>query len=382
MRHYLFGSSTAHRTEECPAWVEQSEGLPRADSSFAMDGTVIHQLLENAALIDQYRMEDQLGKLVVDDHPRVTAEHLQMAQEMWAATRQLLDEYGAIEYEAETTGTAAADVGGTLDMIADCGDTALLIDYKTGMGVQVDAVNNRQILFAAAVCQESSEASDMLDGKDKFVGIIIQPNRAGEVAVKRWEFDQADIAAFWEGHLQKIELARQGGLTPVAGDHCKFCPANGLCDATTGNLLRMARLDDKNLEQLAWGLDHIEQVKDTIKNIEKRAYEQLEVGAEIPGWKLVRGRPGNTRWIDQGVALARLRRMLGGKKHVVKEQLLSPAQVIALAKTIGNLSAVKPVVDELTERPPATKNTLAPASDPRPAVLSASGLSAALDSLK
>ena len=146
MRHYLFGSSTAHRTEECPAWVEQSEGLPRADSSFAMDGTVIHQLLENAALIDQYRMEDQLGKLVVDDHPRVTAEHLQMAQEMWAATRQLLDEYGAIEYEAETTGTAAADVGGTLDMIADCDDTALLIDYKTGMGVQVDAVNNLSLI--------------------------------------------------------------------------------------------------------------------------------------------------------------------------------------------------------------------------------------------
>lgn len=382
MQHYTFGSSTANRTNRCQAWVSQSEGVPRSESTYAMDGTVTHQLLENRALEDDYDFKAQIGKRLQADWPPVTADHVDMAVQMWTATTTLLSEHGAYEWEAETTGKAAEDVGGTLDMIANCGDLALLVDYKTGMGVQVDPVNNAQILFATAVCLIDSPAVDMLQGKTKFLAVIIQPNRGGEVQVKTWEYTIDQVNAFWRDHTQNIEIARTGDTEPVAGGHCTFCPANGLCDATTGNLLRMVQLDASDLEQLAWGLDHIEQVKKTIASIEKIAYQQLEVGAKIDGWKLVKGRPGNTRWIDQEAAIKALRRAFKGKRYIVKESLLTPTQLLALAKKQDITDKVKPIVEGLTERPESNKNTLARESDKRPAILSSEALAASLNSIK
>jgi hypothetical protein len=168
----------------------------------------------------------------------------------------------------------------------------------------------------------------------------------------------------------------------VAGDHCTFCPANGLCDATTGQMLRMQQLDLKDLEQLAWGLDRIEAVKKTITAIEKLAYEQLEVGATIPGWKLVKGRPGNTRWKNTDAAIRRLRRFFGGKAAIMEQELMSPTKILGLAKMAGIKDKVAPIIEELVERPESDKNTLAKASDPRPAVLSASALAMSLNSIK
>jgi hypothetical protein len=347
-----------------------------------MDGTLIHQLLENIGLDDNYPLQAQLGKRVIPDAPRVTQEHIEMAKGMWGHTEALLAANGALEWEAETTGTAAADVGGTLDMIANCGDKALLIDYKTGMGIQVDPTDNAQILFAAAVCLMNSAAKDMLEGKEQFVAAIIQPDRSGEIRTKTWEFTLDQVNAFWAVHEQQIEVARVGDSKPVAGDHSTFCPANGLCDATTGQMLRMQQLNLKDLENLAWGLDHIEAVKKTISAIEKLAFEQLEVGATIPGWKLVKGRPGNTRWKNPDTAIRRLRRLFGGKAAIMDQALMSPTKILGMAKMAGIKDKVAPIVEELVERPESDKNTLAKTSDPRPAVLSVSALAMSLNSIK
>ena len=271
-----------------------------------MDGSIIHQMLEDRALDNDYVFSGQVGNTNQEFNQVITQDHVDMALQTWAATEAVLDRHGAMEWEAETTGTAGEDIGGTLDMIANCGDKALLIDYKTGMGVNVSPVNNKQLLFATAVCEIESDAADMLVDHDNFVGIIIQPNRNGEIEIKEWEFTRELVDSFWDKHLENIALARKGGCTPVAGDHCKFCPANGLCDATNGNLLRIQQLDPEKVTQLAEGLGMIEQVKATIANLIKLAEQQLEVGVVVPGWKLVAGRPGNTAWDDAEKALKRL----------------------------------------------------------------------------
>lgn len=384
MKHYPFGSSTAARTDACLAWRQESAGVPNKESAFAIDGTITHGILEMFAL-------DEACPDIVEGH-KVEQSHREMAYAMWDDTLAVLKQHDMTEWEPEVTATTAEDVGGTLDLVAANTTTAMLLDYKTGMGVQVSPVNNKQILFATAnMLYGDSPATDLVEGRDLFVGVIMQPNRAGEVETKVWEYTRDQVDAFWEKHQQNICIARDGGdLAPVAGDHCKFCPANGLCDATTGNLLRMAQLDPDDVEQLVWALDHIEAVKQTIKAVEKLAYEQLEVGQEIPGWKLVRGRPGNTSWDDPAAALKKLKRLTRGLRTeddvrvgalLETKKMVSPTQAKKLLKTAGIEKSQIDKLDMLTHRPDAKGFTLAPESDKREAILSADALGAALNSI-
>lgn len=378
MKHFTHGSSTAARTDICQQWRAQSEGVPRKDSDFAQDGTAVHDMLEKRALDDDYQFE-------MEGRPDL----VQLAKDMWAETEKVIDHYHATEWEPEVTASTAEDVGGTLDLVLSTGDSrTIFLDYKSGAGVQVSPVNNKQILFAAAnTLYGESSASDLVLGHTEFIGIIMQPNRAGEIESRAWEFTLDQVDAFWDDHMKNIELARKGEGNLEAGDHCRFCPANGLCDATTGNLLRMQQLDPDDVEQLVWGLSMIEEVKQTIKAIEKKAYDALEIGQEIPGWKLVRGRPGNTSWNDDKEALDKLKRVTRGKKidDVRVATLLETKKVVSptqAKKILKQAEVATDFLDEITHRPEPKGLTLAPDSDKREAVLSADALNAALNSIR
>lgn len=389
MKHYTFGSSTAARTDACQAWRRESADVPKQpESSYAVDGTIVHGLLEALALGDP--LPD-----IIEGH-RADVDHKALATEFWAETEALLDELGVEELEPEVTATTAEDVGGTLDLVGVTRKKAgLLLDYKTGIGVQVEATGNKQILFAAAnLLYGDSPAKDLIEGVDKFIGVIMQPDQSGEIQVKRWDFTLDIVDAWWHDHQNNILIARQcpDDLEPVAGDHCKFCPANGLCDATTGNLLRMKQLDPEDIEQLAWGLSMIKEVEATIAAIQKKALQALEVGQEIPGWKLVAGRAGNTAWEDEEAALRALKRLTRGlrtddDKRVATllqaKKTLTPTQAAKLLKQHGVPKAsIDSMLEKYTYRPPAKSNVLAPEEDSREAVLSTEALSQALNSVK
>lgn len=381
IKHYPFGSSTAARTDACQGWRAQSEGVPRKESQFAVDGTIVHGILEQLAL-------GEAEPDIVEGH-KVEKDHRVMAREIWALTEDFLSDHGVTEWEPEVTATTAEDVGGTLDLVGASADKTILLDYKTGQGVQVDPCDNKQILFAAAnVIHGESGADDLI--RDKFLGVIVQPDRAGDIRIKTWEFDREIVDRWWKQHQDNIAIARGADLDndTVAGDHCKFCPANGLCPATTGRLLKMKQFHPDDLEVIKEGLDMVEDVKQTIKAIEQKAYDALEAGQEIPGWKLVRGRPGHTTWDDPEAALKLLKKLTRGLKDEDGERLALQMEV---RKAITPTQAKKilkahevpaDVLDECTHRPEPKGFTLAPESDKREAVLSAEAFGAALDSIK
>jgi hypothetical protein len=385
VKHFPFGSSTAARTDECQQWKDQSKNIPPAeDSPFAIDGTIIHGILE------QYALGEMVPPESIEGHP-VENHHIDLANDMWDETSLLLQRNGATQWEPEVQATTADDVGGTLDLVADCSNDTfnftMLLDYKTGRGIQIDPENNKQILFAAAnMLYGSSSATDLIEHNDHFLGVIMQPNQSGEIETREWAFTRERVDAFWKNHQQNIELARRGQGDMNPGSHCKYCPANGLCDATTGNLLRMKQLDPEDLEQLKWGLDMVEEVKETIKQIEAMAYRQMELGQAIPGWKLVRGRAGSTAWDDPEYALKKLKRMLRGCKVdgeraitlVETKKLISPTQAKQLLK---KAEVATDWLDEITHRPEPKGLTLAKESDKRPAVLSAEAMQDALNSI-
>ena len=168
MKHYKYGGSTAKRTEHCTAWVNLSEGIPKTVSDAANTGTAIHFMLESANLSDDVDFDSLRDTKCPETGLTIDRDMVSLAKIMWAADQALMDEYNVQEWEAETTGQYSDLVGSTVDKVAvgttDLGQVTLLIDYKTGTGVQVDAVVNEQLLHNAWCLTESSEAQDLFEG--------------------------------------------------------------------------------------------------------------------------------------------------------------------------------------------------------------------------
>ena len=95
------------------------------------------------------------------------------------------------------------------------------------------------------------------------------------------------------------------------------------------------------------------------QGVQKHAHKLLMEGGILPDYKLVAGR-SQRKWVDEQVAEESLIQILGDKAHVSK--LVSPAQA---EKLLGKAKAGE--VTDLWHKPDG-RPTLAPDSDPRPAV--------------
>lgn len=379
MKHYPFGGSTAKRTINCPAWKGLSKDIPTTESAAALRGTAIHYLLEQRALDDTYQFDTRLGRKV-EGH-LMEPEDIVLAGEIWHAMENLMAEYQIDEFEAETTGEYDEDIGSTIDFIARgySGDqpVLLMVDYKTGRGVQVDAIGNDQLLHNAMSLMANSEAEDLFEDVHHFVGVIIQPNRNGEVQVKTWEFTLKMVIE-WEGKfLNAVEVAVNGNAIPKAGSHCAFCPAEPTCPAKTGQALAALQRTPDDLKILGENMAMVSELRAWCSQVEKAAFDALHVGSEVKGFKMV-NKLARESWKDEELAIKTLRTKAGGKLHMVEEKLKSPAQIRKLLKARGH--DVDLIEMKLTEKK-SSGTTIVPESDKRDAVMSHEAFKASLASV-
>ncbi len=382
MKHYLNGGSTADRTDNCHAWKQLSAGIPNIESEAAKNGTAIHKMLEDNVLIDDYDIAQRLGRECPETGLTITLEMVELAQEMWTAAEALMDRYNCEFLEAETTGEYDDETGSTVDMVfaghsPEGKPVTVLLDYKSGRGKQVEAVGNAQLLHNAWCLQANSEASDMFDDAEMIVAAIIQPDRGGNVQTREWAFTKKMVVEFSDRHLIAIEKSKQPGVQPVAGSWCSFCPAEATCPAKTGDAQRALLRTPDNLELLAQNMALVELLKPWISSVEKAVYGSLELGAEVEGWKLV-NKLARESWKDEQAAIRALRRKAGGKRAIVVEKLLTPAQARKVLKAAGH--EVDLIEMGLTEKK-SSGTTIAPESDKREAVLSAEAFGHALASV-
>lgn len=121
---------------------------------------------------------------------------------------------------------------GKADLFARKGPFGVVIDYKTGRGDVAAAPENLQ-LRALVACVAA----------DEFLGsvevVIVQPWASPRVSVAYYGPKEIDLAT-----AESVGIARRaiedGGKTTTAGDHCKYCPAKGLCPATKAAVQTMA----------------------------------------------------------------------------------------------------------------------------------------------
>ena len=286
-------------------------------------------------------------------------------------------------------------------------DHVTVVDYKHGQGVAVEVEENEQELYyALGVAIHYDWAFETIDL------VVVQPRCPhADGPVRRWSTDKAYLRAFQERLVAAADAADDPAAPRVAGDHCTFCVGIPFCDAIKERSFATALADfaeddaPVEVEALPTGpqtsdadLEHrlraLPMIDAFVKGLEAEAMRRLRESptGEAFGYKLVR-KKSNRKLHDEvpilcegddapsmvpvTVALVELGfpedelyepRKLKGPAKIEK---LRPPELMAKLKLEKVKAPAKWIMEQIarfTHKPPGGI-AVAPASDPRPAVL-------------
>ncbi len=354
----IVGGSTAKRVIACPGSVALVQQMPpRPSSKYADEGTLLHHAI--AAVLETGKPASEF----------IGAEYngLELTEDL--ADRKLLPALAALdvidpdtvmEYAVEQVvgfGHVLPGVFGSADLVGRIGERGVLVDWKFGDGVAVEAVENPQALFYIAAAMHTTATSWAFRDVEAIDVYIVQPPM-----VRHWSTTVARVKQFEAELILAVRAAEQPDAPLKTGDHCRWCAAKAVCPLVTGAVARADRaaLKTVNVDDLAAALDKIELLEGWIKDAREMAQALLENGTDVPGYKLVAKR-AMRQWANEAAALTALTE--AGCSAEELTELKSPAQVEKVLKKRkidmpeGLITAV------------SSGNTLASADDPRPAVL-------------
>jgi hypothetical protein len=359
----IVGGSTAKRVIACPGSVKLVQKMPPQPSSvYADKGTLLHEaiseiLLDRPNVVGSIYKGQTLTQELYDEKIVPALEALDQ-----------VDPNDDLVYEVETRvgfGDLLPGVFGSTDLVGRIGDRAVVLDWKFGDGVIVDAEENAQLMFYAAAAMRTEELKWAFDGATEIECVIVQPPM-----VKRWVTTPERIATFERELVRAVKSAMQDDAPLAQGEHCRWCAAKPVCPQMTGAVDRAIKQQIVNLDvdTLAQHLHTADLLEGWIKDLRALAFGLLEQGATVPGFKLVQ-KQARRQWVDEANAA----KVLG--EDFIESVLLSPAQAEKLLKK-RKLALPDDLVVSVS-----SGTTLAPVDDPRPAVQSFIGLSKALSKL-
>lgn len=371
--HSRIGASTCERWWNCPGSVRAVAAIPpQTESPYAAEGTAAHELGE-ICLHDGKDACEHVGEFSKSgiEFTDEMAEAVQMYLDTIRfdmATYDLTKEDIKIEHRFHLTHVDEAAFGTN-----DCNlpvflDKVIVYDYKHGKGVAVDAEENKQLMYYAL-------GAAALGDYETVEVVIVQPRAVHrDGPIRRWTLSIAELDSFAEQLKVKIEATRAHNANLVVGEWCKktFCPAMATCPAVRGRVQRDAMVVfDKpvvslpapetitvlEMRRLLEGMPLIEQ---WLKSVWAYAEQRANNGEEVLGFKLVRGREGNRKWVNPEDTLALFEAGLT-EDDMYEQNLKSPAVLEKISKE------AKAAIKNLTTRSEG-KIILVPEDDPREAV--------------
>lgn len=345
----IVGGSTAKRVIACPASIELVAKMPpKPSSKYADEGTLLHDAISQ--ILDCKATPESVIGMVY--------EGITLTQELYddkiAVALAALDEIDPdkqMEFAVESSvnfGDLLPGVFGSADLLGRIGNRAIVLDWKFGNGVAVEAIENYQGMFYAAAAMRTLDTEWVFDGATEIEIIIVQPPM-----VKRWVTTPERIKAF---ELELIAAVKGPRTKLESGEHCRWCAAKPTCPKVTGAVDRalktaLVRLDaDKISEYLA----QAELLESWIDDVRALAYEMLENNVRVPGFKLVAKR-GTRQWVNDEAPV----KLLGDKAY--ESKLISVAQA---EKLVGKKNFPSDLAVSVS-----SGSTLANEDDPRPAVI-------------
>lgn len=373
--HSHIGASSMHRWAACPGSVKLSAPLENRSSAYAAQGTVAHDLAARFLADSNDSPDKYLGQtikcegfdIVVDEEmvDAVFAYGVFVGDELRnndSSTLKTVDlKYGA--------GVAVEAVGNpqlkyySLGAFLDRGKPGLLVEHK------FDLTDVYPGLYGTA------DAVIVPSGDIKWVEMVIFQPRCNhpEGPVRRHRIPAIELLDFSTELISYARATEDPGAALHPGEHCRFCPASGICPklrAAAQDAARHAFAPDAPYDPavLAEALAATDLVESWVKGVREFAYAQAEAGKPPPGWKLVAKRPSR-KWRDVAAAEAALKAQGLGEYALygIPELRTVPQiekELTALkVKPADRAAILEPIVIK-----ESSGHALAPESDPRPPV--------------
>jgi len=413
--HSYWSASRFESIMLCPGKIVLEDGAPDNANAYAAEGTAAHQVLTWAlqedrpasAYIGRQIHLDRAGKICDPADAVYTyevdedmAEHVQVCVDY---VNDLRGDDGVVFADIRVNYSSYLDVAedtawGTADVIVARGNELIVVDFKYGRGVEVDAEKNPQMSLYALGALQAYQG--LVADFERVRMAIVQPRV--KRAPSEWDCSVEELEAWGRSTARSAAAScKLAALTTIDEEwektflrpgekQCKFCKAKATCPALRAEVAgtvapvgatpaspdEFAELEVATTEVLkhadeTWlsvALGKVDLIEDWCKAVRAEAERRLLAGQPVPGWKLVQGRKGARQWADAKAAEDVLKAMRVKAEDMYEMKLISPttAEKLRKAGVIGPRQW--PRLQELITQSEG-KPHVAPESDSRPALV-------------
>lgn len=370
MSHAVLSPSAASRWLSCTPSARLEMQFPDKAGDYAKEGSLAHEfgelyLKRYSDLIGIAECAWKISGLRKDELYNESLEEYagRYADFVWEkyllAQKTTTDAVLRIEEKIDLTAYVPEGFG-TGDAVILADGTMEIIDLKYGKGVQVSAVENKQMMLYAL------GALDMFGFMYAIHTVrmtIYQPRLDN---ISEWEIPAEELLTWGSNELApRAKMAFAGEGSFISGKHCQFCRAKAQCRALAEKNLEAAKheFDDASLlsdTEISGILAQIDIIKNWMSAIEEYALQAALNGKTFPGFKLVEGR-SIRKYSDEKMVADRLIEN-GYKSDLIYEP--AKLKTITAMEKLVTKKAFAALLGDLIIKPQG-KPTLAPETDKR-----------------
>lgn len=360
--HAILSASSSHRWLHCLPSARLELEFEDTSGTAAEEGTAAHALSEHKLKKALHiRSKRPISEFDSDEMEECTDAYVDFVMEQVGLAKQSCNDPIILIEKRLDFSCYVPDGFGTGDCLIISDDRLHIIDFKYGMGVLVDAVDNPQMkLYALGAL----EIYDSLYDISEVSMTIFQPRREN---VSTWTVPVEELKCWAEEELKpKAVKAYNGEGEYIPGEWCTFCKAAVRCRARAEEKLKLAQtefkmpplLTDNEIEEILFILPDLTKWANEITAYATDA--AVNHGKEWNGFKVVEGR--SVRKYKDENAIAE-KAVASGFKDIYRKSLIPMTE---MQKLMGK-AKFEEILGDLIYKPPG-KPTLVPNSDKRPAM--------------